>query len=194
MTALSSLAVQSFAQTPLEMLQGKFSAGAVSIVAEYELTVQNMPVAGSSEVLVQQDMYHVKGNGLEVYCNGLSVWTIDDSSKEVVIEPCAGPVQGYMENPVLLLAELGDFFEMKSDRRVGNDTEYVMDAVKDCGIVSAKLIVSPGGIVRSGIFIMEDGTEVAVKVKSMKKTEERNPSFFSPDRKFSSDWIVTDLR
>ena len=90
--------------------------------------------------------------------------------------------------------ELDDFFEMKSDRRLGNDTEYVLDAVKDCGIVSAKLIVSSGGIVRSGIFIMEDGTEVAVKVKSMKKAEERNPSFFSPDRKFSSDWIVTDLR
>ena len=187
------MAVQSFAQTPLEMLQDKFSAGAISIVAEYELNVQNMPVVGSSEVLVQKGMYHVKGNGLEVYCNGSSVWTIDDSSMEVVIEPCAGPVQGYMENPVLLLAELDDFFEMKSDRRLGNDTEYVLDAVKDCGIVSAKLIVSSGGIVRSGIFIMEDGTEVAVKVKSMKKAEERNPSFFSPDRKFSSDWIVTDL-
>ena len=69
------MAVQSFAQTPLEMLQDKFSAGAVSIVAEYELNVQNMPVVGSSEVLVQKGMYHVKGNGLEVYCNGSSVWT-----------------------------------------------------------------------------------------------------------------------
>lgn len=194
MTALSLLAMQSFARTPLEMLQGQFSSGAVAIVAEYEMNVQNMPVVGSSELLVQKEMYHVKGNGLEVYCNGSTVWTIDDSSKEVVIEPCFGPVQGYMENPVLLLAELDDFFEMKSDKRIGDVTEYVLDAVKDCGIVRAKLIVSSGGIARSGIFIMEDGAEVAVKVKSMKKTEERDSSFFSPDRKFSSDWIVTDLR
>ena len=43
-------------------------------------------------------------------------------------------------------------------------------------------------------FQLEDGNVVSAKVISMKKTEERSSSFFSPSRKFGSDWVVTDLR
>jgi hypothetical protein len=46
----------------------------------------------------------------------------------------------------------------------------------------------------SGEFSLEDGSILDVDVLSMKKTEEKPASFFSPDRKFTSDWIVTDLR
>jgi hypothetical protein len=50
------------------------------------------------------------------------------------------------------------------------------------------------GRVISGNFQLEDGNVVSSKVISMKKTEERSSSFFSPSRKFGSDWVVTDLR
>lgn len=193
-TALSLLTVQSFAQNPMESLRRMFSDGAVSITAEYEMKVQQVPVTGTSELLLQGDMYHMKGNGLEVFCNGDSVWTIDGAIMEVVIEPCDALMDNYVANPLLLLSDLDNFFEIKGQKLIGGNTEYVLTAVKDCGINKAQVTLTPEGYVQTGKFYLEDGTVVSVKVTSMKKTEERISSFFSPDRKFGSDWVVTDLR
>lgn len=194
LTALLFLAMQSFAQTPLESLRKIFSSGAVSIEAEYEMLVQQVPVTGNSELLVQGDKYTMKGNGLEVYCNGEDVWTIDEASCEVVIEPCDAMYDVYAVNPVILLADIDVFFEIKSQKRIGYDTEYVFAAVKDCGILQADVLLAADGTIITSRFILKDGSSVFVKVKSLKKTEERNSSFFSPSRKFGSDWVVTDLR
>ena len=100
----------------------------------------------------------------------------------------------YMANPLLLLAELDSYFQIKSQKQAGSNTEYVLDAIKDCGISKAQVTLASDGRVLSGKFHLEDGNVVSVKVLSMKKTEEKPASFFSPDRKFTSDWIVTDLR
>lgn len=194
LTALSFLTMQSFAQTPLESLRSMFASGAVSMSAEYEMIVRQMPVVGNSELLLQGKMYHLKGNGLELFCNGDALWTIDESSKEVVIEPCDALYDAYMANPLLLLAELDSYFQIKSQKQVGSNTEYVLHAIKDCGISQAQVTLASDGRVISGNFQLEDGNVVSAKVISMKKTEERSLSFFSPSRKFGSDWVVTDLR
>ena len=186
--------MQSFAQTPLESLRSMFTSGAVSMSAEYEMIVRQMPVVGNSELLLQGKMYHLKGNGLELFCNGDALWTIDESSKEVVIEPCDALYDAYMANPLLLLAELDSYFQIKSQKQVGSNTEYVLHAIKDCGISQAQVTLASDGRVISGNFQLEDGSVVSAKVISMKKTEERSSSFFSPSRKFGSDWVVTDLR
>ena len=194
LTALSFLTMQSFAQTPLESLRRMFSSGAVSISAEYEMIVQQMPVVGSSEILLQGKMYHLQGNGLEVFCNGDALWTIDEASMEVVIEPCDALYDAYVANPLLLLAELDSYFQIKSQKQAGSNTEYVLHSIKDCGISQAQVTLASDGRVLSGKFHLEDGNVVSVKVLSMKKAEERSLSFFSLSRKFGSDWVVTDLR
>lgn len=194
LTALSLLTMQSFAQTPMESLRRRFSEGAVSMTAEYEMTVRQIPVAGSSELFVQGDRYCMKGNGLEVFCNGESIWTIDESAMEVVVEPCDAMSDSYASNPVLLLAQLDEFFAVKSQNTAGGRTEYTLTAIKDCGISQAQVALTPDGHIVTGSFLLEDGTIVSVKVTSMKKAEERSSSSFSPSRKFGTDWIVTDLR
>lgn len=194
LTALSLLTVQSFAQTPLESLRKMFSDGAVSMVAEYEMIVQQLPVTGTTELLLQGDMYHMNGNGLEVFCNGKAVWTIDESAMEVVIEPCDQITESYATNPVLLLAELDNFFEIKNQKRIGEKTEYTMAATKDCGISLAQLTLAPDGRVLTGKFTLEDGNAVSVKVHSMKKTAPVPSTSFTPSRTFTRDWIITDLR
>lgn len=194
LTALSFLTMQSFAQTPLESLRKMFSSGAVSISAEYEMIVQQMPVVGNSEILLQGKMYHLQGNGLEVFCNGDALWTVDESSMEVVIEPCDAITESYTTNPVLLLAELDDFFEIRSQKGIGDKTEYTMTAIKDCDISQAQLTLASDGRVMTGKFTLEDGNVVSVKVLSMKKTDPVSESVFTPSRTFSRDWVVTDLR
>lgn len=194
LTALSFLTVQSFAQTPLESLRRMFSSGAVSMVAEYEMQVQQLPVVGSSEILLQGDMYHLKGNGLELFCNGEALWTIDESSMEVVIEPCDALYDAYMSNPLLLLADLDKYFEIKSQKHTGDRTEYLLQAIRDCGISHAQVTLASDGRILNGKFFLDDGNVVFVNVTSMKKTVPVSESAFTPSRTFSRDWIVTDLR
>lgn len=186
--------MQSFAQTPLDALCGMFSSGTVQMDTEYHMDVRNMPVTGRSELLVQRNMYHMKGNGLEVFCNGDAVWTVDEASREVVVEPCGASYDSYMANPLLLLSDLDAFFVIQSQKNTGKHVEYVLKAVQDFGISQAELVLKSDGSVVSGKFTLEDGNVLSVKVLSMKKAEERSVSFFSPQRKFDSDWIVTDLR
>lgn len=194
MTALSLLTMQSFAQTPLASLRKMFSS-TVSIECDYETEFRNTPVTGHSELVVQGDMYVMTGNGLQVYCNGGTLWTVDESSREVVIEPCSAQSKDYMSNPALLLSDIDKLFKVKSTKSLGSGKEQcVLEAIVKCGVTKAELVLTTDGKVVSGKFILEDGQSLTVKVTSMKKTEEKQKSFFSPQRKFGSDWIVTDLR
>ena len=195
MTALSSLTMQSFAQTPLESLRNIFASETVEMQCDYETTVSGALIVGHSDVVVQKNMYSMKGNGLEVYCNGKTMWTVDDSSHEVIIEPCEAQDRDYMANPVLMLVDVDKLFALSGRRPLGNGKEeFELDAVVRCGVTKAILVLKSDGTVIRGKFFLEDGNEFAVQVFSMKKTEEKPASFFSPQRKFGSDWIVTDLR
>ena len=77
-------------------------------------------------------------------------------------------------------------------RYYGGKTQ--MEIASFIGISQAQVTLASDGRVISGNFQLEDGNVVSAKVISMKKTEERSSSFFSPSRKFGSDWVVTDLR
>lgn len=37
--------------------------------------------------MLQGNAYAMRGNGIEVYCDGTSVWTLDPSLKEAYVEP-----------------------------------------------------------------------------------------------------------
>ena len=194
MTALSFLTMQSFAQNSLESLRKIFSSSPVAIVCDYETMIRNAKIVGHSELYVQGEMYTMHGNGLDVYCNGSTLWTLDESSREVIIESCSSQDKDYMSNPVLLLAELDNLFKTRSRKSLGSGREeYVLDAVAECGVAQATLVLNADGTVSNGKFLLEDGNTLTVKVTSMKKAEEKQKSFFSPQRKFGSDWIVSDL-
>lgn len=195
MTALSALTVQSFAQTSLSALRNMFSTSSVVIECDYQTQVRNVNVTGNSQIFVQGEMYTMSGNGIRVYCDGSTLWTIDDASGEVVIESCALQGKDYVSSPVLLLAELDKFFKVKSTQSLGaGKDQIVLDAVADCGVKQVDLILTSEGKAVSGKFLLNDGNTLTVKVTSMKKTEEKQKSFFSPQQKFGSDWVVTDLR
>lgn len=187
--------MQSFAQMPLESLRNMFDTSAVSIECDYTTEIQQTQVVGLSEIIVQGNMYTMKGNGLEVYCDGNTVWTIDAAAQEVVIEPCSPQERDYMANPALLLSDIDEVFKMRGSRSLGSGRmEYTMDSTVSCGISKAVLVLAQDGMIISAEFSLDEGGDLKVNVSSMKKTEEKQASFFSPDRKFDSDWIVTDLR
>ena len=61
------------------------------ISLQYACTIaQPAPVQLSGNLLIQGDCYRAKGNGMEIYCNGTTRWTVDPESKEVYIEAAGG--------------------------------------------------------------------------------------------------------
>ena len=78
-------AFQAYSQTTqdaaFEKLYSALSDSCLSIKCTYTLTMSEMRISGEAELLAQE---------ISVYCDGTSVWTIDNSVKEVVIEPGPG--------------------------------------------------------------------------------------------------------
>lgn len=61
------------------------------ISLHYDCTyTQDTPVKLSGTLLIQGESYRAVGNGMEVYCDGATRWTVDPESKEVYIETAEG--------------------------------------------------------------------------------------------------------
>ena len=61
------------------------------ISLHYDCTyTQDAPMRLTGTLLIQGDCYYAKGNGMEIYCDGATRWTVDPDSKEVYIEPAEG--------------------------------------------------------------------------------------------------------
>ena len=62
----------------------RFSTDRIS--CKYSYTI-DIPVTLNYEgdALVQGDCYHLKGNGIEIFCDGVSRWTVDAEAREVYI-------------------------------------------------------------------------------------------------------------
>ena len=61
------------------------------ISLHYDCTyTQDAPMRLTGTLLIQGDCYYAKGNGMEIYCDGKTRWTVDPESKEVYIETAEG--------------------------------------------------------------------------------------------------------
>ena len=61
------------------------------ITLRYDCTyTEDTPVKLSGILLIQGDCYRAVGNGMEIYCDGTTRWSVDPASKEVYIEPAEG--------------------------------------------------------------------------------------------------------
>ena len=61
------------------------------ISLRYDCTfTQDAPVKLTGTLLVQGTRYQAKGNGMEIYCDGETRWTVDPASKEVYVEEAGG--------------------------------------------------------------------------------------------------------
>jgi outer membrane lipoprotein-sorting protein len=58
---------------------------------DYSCTfTRQAPLKLDGTLLIQGDCYLAKGNGMEIYCNGKTRWTVDPESREVYIENAGG--------------------------------------------------------------------------------------------------------
>lgn len=81
--------VSAFAQnTDIDALRKMVENGRVS--ASYSF-ILNGKVNCSGVITVQQPCFKAEGNGMEIFCDGSTRWTVDRESKEVYIETAERP-------------------------------------------------------------------------------------------------------
>lgn len=92
LVALLSFGLVSSAQTEkIDALLPLLESNRVVLDYDCIITGDNgVPLSYTGNLTAQQGCYVLKGNGVEIYCDGGTRWTIDPKSKEVYIEYAEG--------------------------------------------------------------------------------------------------------
>ena len=174
----------------LTRLYNTFAEQLVALEADYSVRNGGPEVKGKAELQIQGETYRILGGGYDIYCDGESVWIVDQTSKEVIIEPVSEGPDGYMTNPALLLSRLDEFFDVKSVA----GRKYTLKPKAKGEITSAEVTFSPEGNLSSGTFTMSDGNVWNITVSNMTVSPQKDITAFRPSIRFDKTWIVTDLR
>ena len=160
---LAAVSFQLSAQYDADYLKSLASGNRVSF--NYNVGVKGKaPVVMAGKVVIDGDCYSIRGNGLEVYCDGVTKWTVDKESKEVYME-AAESARDFIVNPE---AWIGNVKNLKVDKTSASgiyhdDYQNVDLTFRFSSIKSSPLSGSPDG-------------------------------FAFDTSSLGSDWVVTDLR
>jgi len=189
--ALTSLLSGVFcsAQTAQEALDNFIGNVAVHrTVFDYTFVMQpslkeSPKVVGQGKLTMQDNCWCVEGMGVNMHCDGKSLWIVDESSGEIIIEN-AGDSEAAL-NPVTMIAAFDESFVRKS---VTVEKQYVKAVLEPKGkgdIVSVTVMIArDGSSLHCATVRMKDGTVTDFAVPSFAfKGKTQDMSVFSFDEK-----------
>lgn len=170
----------------------------VTLEYTYTARLSGIDNNGSGVLVSQDDSWNVKGNGVEMYCDGASVWVVDPVSREVIIEPLADEQKTeFITNPARIFLNLDESFKVNSSNVSSDGKAQVFSLApvikSDLEYLNVEILKDASSI-RQMSFALTDGTFVTIKVSSMKLTPKVSVEIFKPQMQFDSKWIVTDMR
>ncbi len=183
--------------TALEKFVASLSSMSADFSYEYAMDDGRTVVTGSGTVTMQGDAYAVDGNGLEIFCDGNSIWTVDRAAREVVIEACSPESASFVMNPAALLGNFDKVFSVKSSAVTSSgDVSYTLMPAADTGMTEMEIVLaSDGSRLTGAAFKTKDGAVVRFTIPSFSFSALSSPERFVPDiSSLDSDYIITDLR
>ena len=185
------------AQGPLDAFAGQLASGEVTF--KYSFEVQgDVPLKGSGQASLQGPCYHVFGNGLDIWCDGKTRWTIDQSAREAYVEAVEVESSDYLDNPATLLSSLSSAFEIDGDKEVtlgGKRLREVLltPVLEDTGL--QRVILYLDGAVPARVSItVEDGTKTLFRLSDYAVHQKSGAAYSFDTASLGSDYVVTDLR
>ena len=178
-----------------------FAAKAASsrVAFRYTYSVNNaVKLQGSGSALVQGDAFYVQGDGLDVYCDGKTRWTVDKTAKEVIVESVDQDFRDYAANPALLVASVGDAFSVQSvaeSKFKGKAcTAGVLSPKEKMDMSLLKLYFVKNQLAGAAVT-MKDGTVTEFVVSDLVFSEVRpaGKEFTFDLGALDNSWVVTDL-
>lgn len=173
------------------------TSGEVSFKYSFKVKA-DVPLSGNGSAVLSGDSYVIKGNGLEIWCDGKTRWTVDRTACEAYIETVEEDSSDYLANPAMLLGTLSKAFEIKESKNGtfnGSATKNIrlVPAIADTGLDSVVLYLS-GNNPRGVKITVDDGTETVFVITSYSVKEPGGIKFSFDVSGLDSSYVVTDLR
>lgn len=180
--------VAAFSQTQdaYKAFCAKLSASRTSFSYTYKVEGK-LPLTGSGSVVLQGNSFVLKGDGLDVFCDSHTRWTVDRSAKEAYAEPADSD---YSANPALLVGSLDKNFKIASASPL-----TLVPAASGTGIKSVVLSFSGQKLTQLRLT-SSDGTSTTILISALNHSPESSDlSVFSFDEKtLGKEYVITDLR
>ena len=186
---------------------GKVSSSLVKF--DYSFTMQTSnsksKMTGEGKVKVQDDCFYMEGNGLEVWCDGSTRWTVDRFAEEALIEPVDGSSDSFATNPALLITAVNEAFEevsFGSSKFQGKTVDAsvltpVSKGKSSMDIAGLKLFFKSGTSVLVGAELkLNDGSvsEFTISGLEFEARSQEKGSFRFDEKTLGKTYVVTDLR
>lgn len=161
----------------------------------------NTSSVSNGSLQVQNSMYIMNLEGVSVYFDGMSKWTVNHKAKEVIIESAISAFRDILTNPYTIIKNHEENFksaiknEALTRQELSNNITMVMLYPKDLEMpftmIKIKLnnkTIEP----RQITYLSKDGTEVTVNIKNFKEARsvDRHRFIF----KMPKDYTEIDLR
>ncbi len=147
---------------------------------------------------MQGSAYRTEADGLEIYCDGTVVWTVDRAAREVVIEAYDSSADAAEANPLSLLRQFGELFSIASvSEDDGSDIRtYRLEAGPSSNIreLVAGIAVT-GDRIAFARLELKDGTVIDCTIPSFSFSSAVDSRLYTFDvSTLDSNYIITDLR
>lgn len=101
------------AQNSVNDILTKFASSGKQLCCKYNYTLKgSLPLSASGSATVFGAMYYTSENGLEYYCNGTTLWAVDQQAKEVVVSNA----DASLFSTILSLAQKASSFNYTGDK------------------------------------------------------------------------------
>lgn len=194
------------------MLLG-LAAGAQSIVSDFISTLKgknasfaytytlkaDVPMSGKGTVSLQGNAFHMNGNGLDIWCDGKTRWTMDLTSDECYVESVDVSGADYEANPALLVGAIDKVFNLQSVKDLTFNGKKckaaVMKPISNSTNFSGAMLYLVGKTPIGVSLAMDDGSAVIITISDFKLKDEIPVRSFSYDtKKLPKSYVINDLR
>lgn len=194
---LTFFTVQAKGANPVENLLTKMNSSLVEFSYTFS-TKGNMNIKGEGNAVVQGDSFFVDGNGMEIFCDGKSRWTVDRYSKEAIIEDVSQTGEDFLTNPAAFLSSLDKVFgapAMSKGTYGGKSSDVATFLPKGKSNVVSMKMYFRGDELSGAEITLADGSVTEFTVSGMKFSPiDKERSFSFDEKGVDSSWVVTDLR
>lgn len=158
----------------------------------------DVPVKGSGTAALCGAAYRVSGNGMDLWCDGVTRWSVDRSAKEAYIEAVDPDAVDYLSNPAALLGGLDRAFRVDSiaEVKVGGrkmKAYKLMPSASDTGLDSVVLYLD-GSIPAQVSIAVADGPRTVFHLSDYVVKEKSGAGWSLDIASLGADYAVTDLR
>lgn len=157
-----------------------------------------IPLTGKGSIELQGVCFKMNSNGVEIFSNGSTRWTIDREAAECYIENAAA--QERLTDPTSFIQSVGSAFIRTSERdsHFGDARTKAYDLTpvsRNSGITGGTIHFNAADIPVGAEITTEDGTTTVFSILGMKFLNMSDSADFNFDTgSLPASYVVTDLR